>query len=129
MGATGAALAMCLGFVVQAVLRFLEMRHVFGWSWPWHSLRRPVAAFVVAMLPALAIRMAGGLVAELASGIVFLLAYAGCWFWLGAEPADREIWRQLRGARQAQAAVAAPAVVGAAPVMSRAVSAAGSDGV
>ena len=48
IGVTGAALAMCIGFAAQGVIRFAEVRHVFGWSWPWHTLARPLAAFAIA---------------------------------------------------------------------------------
>jgi len=96
-GVTGAAVAMGLGFVVQGILRFAEMKHVFGWSWPWQSLMRPVMAFAVAMTPALPLRALGGPFAELGSAAVFIAGYVLCWLWLGADPEDREIWRLLRG--------------------------------
>ena len=99
VGVTGAALAMCAGFAIQGVLRFAEVRHVFGWSWPWSSLRRPLAAFFVALVPAVAVRLAaaviGELTAELIAGVLFLGLYAAVWRVLGAEPADREVWRRL----------------------------------
>ena len=99
MGVTGAAVAMCAGFVVQGALRFAEVKHVFGWSWPWQSLRRPLAAFTIAFVPALGVRLLSGglgaLTAEVASGALFLGLYIAMWRVLGAEPADREIWRAL----------------------------------
>jgi O-antigen/teichoic acid export membrane protein len=95
IGVTGAALAMCIGFAVQGVIRFAEVRHVFGWSWPWHSLARPLAAFAVAMAPAAAVRLAGGVWSEVAAALVFAAIYIGAWTWMGADPADREIWRRL----------------------------------
>jgi O-antigen/teichoic acid export membrane protein len=99
VGVTGAALAMCAGFTIQGVLRFAEVRHVFGWSWPWSSLRRPLAAFFIALIPAVAVRLAaaaiGELTAELIAGVLFLGLYAAVWRVLGAEPADREVWRRL----------------------------------
>jgi O-antigen/teichoic acid export membrane protein len=95
IGITGAALAMCIGFAAQGAIRFAEVRHVFGWSWPWHSLRRPLVAFGIAMVPALAVRLAGGLVSEIISALVFAGLYAAAWTWLGADPTDREIWRRL----------------------------------
>jgi O-antigen/teichoic acid export membrane protein len=99
VGVTGAALAMCAGFTIQGVLRFAEVRHVFGWSWPWSSLRRPLAAFFIALVPAVAVRLAaaaiGEITAELIAGVLFLGLYAAVWRVLGAEPADREVWRRL----------------------------------
>jgi O-antigen/teichoic acid export membrane protein len=100
-GATGAAVAMALGFSAQGVLRFAEMRHVYGWSWPWGSLRRPLAAFLIAFAPAVGIRLLGGLIAEIASAAIFLALYAGAWRVLGAEPADREVWQRLTTRRKA----------------------------
>lgn len=99
-GATGAALAMCLGFTVQGVLRFAEVRRVFGWSWPWASLRRPLAAFAIALGPAVVVRLLGGLAGEVLAAGLFLALYAGAWTLLGAEPADREVWRRLMAARR-----------------------------
>lgn len=100
VGATGAALAMCLGFTVQGVLRFAEVRQVFGWSWPWASLRRPLAAFAIAVVPAVGVRLSsGGLLGELLAAGLFLALYAGAWNVLGADPADREVWRRLKVSR------------------------------
>jgi peptidoglycan biosynthesis protein MviN/MurJ (putative lipid II flippase) len=105
MGVTGAALGMLAGFASQAVLRFIEMRHVFGWSWPWHSLTRPVVAFVAAIVPGALIRLfVPGPWGEAASATLFVLLYAAAWSRMGADPADREIWRRLR-ARKAIDAV------------------------
>jgi hypothetical protein len=86
---------MCIGFAAQGVIRFAEMRHVFGWSWPWHSLSRPLLAFVIAMAPAAAVRLAGGIWSEVAAALAFVAIYIGAWMWMGADPADREIWRRL----------------------------------
>ncbi len=97
LGVTGAALAMWIGFALQGLLRFAEVRHVFGWTWPWESLRRPALAFGLAIAPAAILRVAlSGLAAELAAGGLFLALYAGCWLMLGAEPDDREVWARLR---------------------------------
>jgi O-antigen/teichoic acid export membrane protein len=101
-GATGAALAMLIGLGGQSILRFAELRHVFGWSWPWRSLKRPVVAFVASFAPALVIRVwwaGAGLPAEVAAAATFLGLYAVAWLRLGAEPADLEIWHRLRVAR------------------------------
>jgi len=98
-GVTGAALAMCIGFTVQGVLRFVEVRHVFGWSWPWASLKRPLAAFLVALVPAVVVRVALPSHWDFISGVLFLLLYVGAWALFGAEPADREVWRRLTSRR------------------------------
>jgi O-antigen/teichoic acid export membrane protein len=98
LGATGAALAMLVGLGGQGILRFAELRRVFGWSWPWRSLRRPFVAFVTSFCPALAAQLiwARGWPGEILSAALFIALYAAVWGRLGAEPADREIWRRLR---------------------------------
>jgi O-antigen/teichoic acid export membrane protein len=96
-GITGAAITVCISFLTQGVLRFAEMRHVFGWTWPWQSLTRPLLAFASAFLPAALIRVStSGLMMEAISGVLFLLVYAGAWWVIGAEPSDRELWRRLK---------------------------------
>jgi O-antigen/teichoic acid export membrane protein len=94
-GVIGAVVAMGAGFAIQGVLRFLELKHVFGWAWPWRSLTRPLAAFTMAFVPAAAFRFGVGERVELVSGMLFALLYLGAWAWLGADPDDRAIWRRL----------------------------------
>jgi O-antigen/teichoic acid export membrane protein len=101
LGVTGAALAMCLGFATQGVLRFIEVKHVFGWAWPWGALGRPLAAGTLAFVPAAAVRLLGGGWWELGSALLFIGLYALAWFWLGPDPEDREVWRRLFHRRQA----------------------------
>ena len=88
IGATGAALATCIGFGVQGVLRFVELRHVFGWSWPWGALARPVTAFTTAFATAGLVRVISPatIPAEVGAGLLFLAIYAATWWWLGADP-------------------------------------------
>lgn len=95
LGVTGAALAMCLGFATQGVLRFIEVKQVFGWAWPWGALGRPVAAGALAFLPAVALRLVGGGWSELGSALLFIGLYALAWIWLGPDPEDREVWCRL----------------------------------
>lgn len=95
LGVMGAVLAMAAGFSVQGVLRFVELRHVFGWSWPWRSLVRPLAAFAIAFAPCALLRSLGGGNFELPAGVLFLVLYAAAWYRLGADPADRIIWQRL----------------------------------
>ncbi len=94
-GVTGAALAMCLGFAIQGVLRFVEVKRVFGWAWPWGALGRPLAAGTIAFVPAAALRLLGGGWWELGSALLFIGLYGLAWFWLGPDPEDREVWRRL----------------------------------
>lgn len=95
LGVLGAVVGMSTGFAVQGVLRFVELKHVFGWSWPWQSLVRPLQAFALAMLPALGLRLVFGSSVALASALLFAACYCGAWALLGADPADRAVWRRL----------------------------------
>lgn len=94
-GVTGAAIAMCIGFATQGILRFVEVKHVFGWTWPWRSLTRPVAAGLLAFAPAAALRTLGGTWWEIASAAAFVTLYVLGWIWMGPDPADREVWKRL----------------------------------
>lgn len=94
-GVLGAVIGMSTGFAVQGVLRFVELKQVFGWTWPWRALIRPLQAFAIAMAPALVLRLAMGPAAALASAFLFAVAYLGAWALLGADPTDRMIWRRL----------------------------------
>jgi O-antigen/teichoic acid export membrane protein len=95
-GILGAAVAMLVGFAIQGVLRFVELRHVFGWWWPWSTLKRPALAFTVAFVPAALLRFGAG-AAELLAAAVFVSLYLLTWRVLGAEPQDRDVWRRLLG--------------------------------
>jgi O-antigen/teichoic acid export membrane protein len=94
-GVTGAAAAMCIGFATQGVLRFAEVKHVFGWTWPWHSLIRPLIVGIGAFVPAVALRTVGGTWSEVGSAALFVALYALGWIWIGPDPSDREVWRRL----------------------------------
>ena len=101
-GATGAALGMVLAYVTQGVLRYLELRFLFGWHWPWRALARPAAAFAVSFGIALPLRLlVAGWHGELAAGLTFLAAYVAAWKFIGLEETDRVVLRQLwRGRRR-----------------------------
>ena len=95
-GATGAALAMVLAYVTQGVLRYCELRYLFHWHWPWRALARPALAFVIALVPAVPLRITiHGWPGELAAGLTFLAAYVVTWKVVGLEETDRVVLRQL----------------------------------
>jgi O-antigen/teichoic acid export membrane protein len=94
-GVAGAVIAMGAGFALQGVMRFAELKHVFGWAWPWGSLARPATAFAIAFAPAAVLRTMGGPPVEIASGLLFLTSYLFVWRWLGADPADQAVWQRL----------------------------------
>lgn len=101
LGATGAALGMVLAYVMQGVLRYLELRFLFDWHWPWRALARPAIAFALAFAVALPLRL---LIAswpgELASGLTFLAAYVAAWKIIGLEETDRVVLRRLWAGRR-----------------------------
>ena len=100
-GVSGAAVSMLAGFAVQGLLRFVEVRHVFGWSWPWRSLARPISAGALAFIPAAVVHVAAPVAwREPVSAGVFLALYIGAWFWAGLEPADADVLRRLIPARR-----------------------------
>jgi O-antigen/teichoic acid export membrane protein len=100
-GATGAALCMVLAYVTQGVLRYVELRVLFDWHWPWRALVRPAVAFAIAMALALPLRLLiDGWHGELASGLTFLAAYVGAWKFIGLEESDRVVLRQLWAGRR-----------------------------
>jgi O-antigen/teichoic acid export membrane protein len=94
-GAMGAALSTLAGFLTQGVLRFVEVRQVFGWHWPWASLTRPLAAGMIAAVPAFAWRAVAGSAGEVPAALLFLVLYVAAWLVFGADPADRVLWRRL----------------------------------
>ncbi|MGI8819420.1 MAG: polysaccharide biosynthesis C-terminal domain-containing protein [Chthoniobacterales bacterium] len=101
LGATGAALGMVLAYVTQGVLRYFELRYVFDWAWPWRALMRPALAFVIALAPAIPLRLLlPGRPGELAAGLTFLAAYFGAWKIIGLEPGDRVVLRELLQSRK-----------------------------
>ena len=93
-GVTGAALAMCFGFAVQGVLRFAEVRHVFGWTWPWASLVRPLAAAAMPQCLRRASDAGRSLVGSCSGLCLSRASHAGVAL-ARPDPADREIWRRL----------------------------------
>jgi hypothetical protein len=58
-------------------------------------LTRPLAASAAALVPSVALRLMGGVWAELGSAVAFVAAYLMAWMWMGPDPADREVWRRL----------------------------------
>lgn len=96
-GATGAALGMVIAYIMQGILRYLELRFVFNWHWPWGALARPAVAFLIAIAPAVPLRLLlPGRIGEVVSGLTFLAAYVGAWAYIGLEETDRVVLRQLR---------------------------------
>ncbi len=93
-GALGAALGTLLAYSLQGTLRFLELRVLFGWTWPWRSLRTPALAFAIAVAVGLIPRLGlPGALGEIVGGILFLCAYVLTWKVLGLPAEDREAFR------------------------------------
>jgi O-antigen/teichoic acid export membrane protein len=104
-GIPGAAAGILLPYVLQGVLRGVELRFVFGWRAPWRSLQRPLVAGTAAALPAFAVRAASEAIpAQLGAGVIFLIAYAAVWWALGLDDDDRVTLAALTGRRAAERA-------------------------
>lgn len=96
LGATGAALGMLLAYLVQAVLRYLQVRVRLGWTWPWRALARPAAAGVAAFVPALVVRLLfPGWAGQLVAAAVFIGGYLAAWKVMGLDASDAEIISEL----------------------------------
>ena len=101
LGATGAALGMVLAYVTQGLLRYVELRLLFNWHWPWRAFVKPAVAFAGAFAVALPLRLLiDGWRGELVSGLIFLAAYLAAWKIIGLEETDRVVLRQLWAGRR-----------------------------
>jgi O-antigen/teichoic acid export membrane protein len=97
-GITGAAFGILLPYVLQGVLRGVELRILYGWRSRWRELVHPCLAGAGAAVPGIAVRLGvDGLPGQLAAAAVFLLAYAAIWWRLGLDAADRAILNELLG--------------------------------
>jgi O-antigen/teichoic acid export membrane protein len=101
LGITGAALGTLLAYLTQGVVRYVELRVLLGWKWPWHALWRPALAGAGALLPAVILRvLVGGWAGQACSGLLFVGAYLLAWKVLGLEQSDRDVLAELRAARR-----------------------------
>lgn len=95
-GALGAALAMLLPYVVQGLLRGFEITRLLHWTWPRYALRRPWWAALVALPPAILVRLAlDGVPGEVGGAVTYLLAYLAAWRRVGLDDDDRDMLASL----------------------------------
>jgi O-antigen/teichoic acid export membrane protein len=81
-GAMGAAFGILVPYLLLGILRHRVLRVVFGWEQPWSNLGPPVLAAVLAILPAIPIRLLlHGIPGEVVSALVFLLIFGSEWWW------------------------------------------------
>lgn len=96
LGPLGAAISVLVPYTVYGVLRGVEITWLFDWHWPWRALAKPVAAALVGLMPALAVRLSThGLAMQGVSAAVFLATYAATWRLIGLEPSDRALLDHL----------------------------------
>jgi O-antigen/teichoic acid export membrane protein len=103
-GFLGAALSVLFANAAQGVLQYAQLHQEYGWSWPWSAGRRPVVAFVAALLAGGLTRvLVPGLAGELLAGAGSLAAYALSWWWQGGVlESDRAVlWTVLARRRAA----------------------------
>lgn len=107
-GPLGAAVGMLVPYVIQGILRGVEMSWLLGWRWPWRALAKPWAAALIALPLAVAVRVAGaGLGEQLAAGALYLVGYAVVWRVIGVDASDRDVLDRLfHRVRHAPAAIA-----------------------
>ena len=79
-GVTGAAFGVLLPYVIQGILRYGVLRLVFRWRNPWSSIRPPILAAIIAIVPALMCRLfLHGIAGQVMAGLVFLAIFGVGW--------------------------------------------------
>jgi O-antigen/teichoic acid export membrane protein len=97
LGAIGAALGMLVPYVVQGLLRGVEISRLLQWRWPWRALIRPCGPAAAALpVPLLVRLLVPGLAGEVVAGSLYVLAYLAVWRAIGLDRDDRAILAQLR---------------------------------
>lgn len=92
-GVGGAAAAMLAGALLRTALWHVELRVFEGWSWPWHALRRPVTAFLPALIAGL---VAHDMAGAWPSALALVAVYGWAWSRIGLDPEDRSVLDRLR---------------------------------
>ncbi len=81
-GTIGAAFGILIPYLLLGVLRHRTLRLVFGWQRPWTNVAPPVIAALIALVPAIPLRLALGRISgEVISAVVFLLVFGLEWWW------------------------------------------------
>jgi O-antigen/teichoic acid export membrane protein len=77
---TGAAFGILTTYVIQGVVRNITLRLVFRWHNPWSNVAPPLAAALLALIPALVLRtLLHGIPGQISAAIVFLLVFGFAW--------------------------------------------------
>lgn len=99
-GPVGAAVGIACAYAVHALVQPVEVRTLTGLKIPWHAMRRPVQASMLALVPAVMVKAAAPLsVAAPAAAAVFVAGYVGCLMVCGLEREDTALVDALRGRR------------------------------
>lgn len=108
-GPTGAAISMLVPYLIQGILRGVEIPRLLGWRWPWRSMIRPWTLATAALPAALGIRMwVDGTGGELTAGLMYLVSYVGAWRLVGLEAEDKRLLAQFRRSAGTAAASKTP---------------------
>ena len=79
-GAIGAAIAILITYLVQAIQRYIALRFVFNWKESWEDVRPPIVAFMIALIPALVCHwFFSGIAGQLISAALFLAVFGAAW--------------------------------------------------
>jgi O-antigen/teichoic acid export membrane protein len=107
IGPLGAAISVLVPYAVYGLLRGAEITWLFAWQWPWIALAKPIGAALVALAPALAVRLSThGLAMQLVSAGLYLATYVAAWRVIGLDASDRALLDHLLGRRSAAATIA-----------------------
>jgi O-antigen/teichoic acid export membrane protein len=91
-GPLGAALGMLAPYLIQGVLRGVEISWLMKWRWPWRAVVKP---WVVTLMPlpfALAFRLSlHGRNWELSAAALYVIGYLAAWRLVGLDRRDRAI--------------------------------------
>ena len=79
-GVLGAALGILIPYVVLGILRYHTLRLVFRWRNPWRDVGAPLLCAVIAVTPALLVRLLiAGMLGQVLAALVFLAVFFVLW--------------------------------------------------
>jgi O-antigen/teichoic acid export membrane protein len=95
-GPLGAAIGMLVPYCIHGVLRGIQISWLLKWHWPWRALIKPWLVALLALPPALAMRLTlHGIGWELLAGVVYVAACLLAWKIIGLDKSDRAVLDQL----------------------------------
>lgn len=103
-GPLGAALGMLVPYSIHGILRGVQISWLLKWHWPWRALIKPWIVALMALPPALVIRLSlPGIAWELIAGIVYIAGCLVAWRIIGLDRSDHAVLDQLFKRQKPQA--------------------------